>query len=156
MQPLIYFFASLSSFLGFLIGSALMRIAPEEQKPLGKYLAMLKKMLLSLAFLFFELYYFGNWPYFIAVAAIFAAIFLIEHKLKNQFKKSALIYAAWGILFFLGSKNMNLLAIVSSIILLYGATAASTESKKGRYNALFYGLIFIAISNLLFLTISRF
>lgn len=156
MQPIAYFFASLSSFLGLLIGSILIRIAPEEQKPLGKYFAMLKKILLSLAFLFFALYYFGNWPYFIAVAAIFAVIFLIELNFKNPFKKSALIYGALGILFFLGSKNVNLMAIESSIILLYGVAAASIEFKKKYYNMFFYSLIFIIISNLLFLTISRF
>lgn len=156
MQFINYFFASLSSFFGLLIGSFLIRIAPEEQRPLGTYFAMLKKTLLILAFPFFALYYFGSRPYFIAVAAIFAFLLFIEYKLKNQFKKSILVYAALGILFFLGSKNMNLLAIASSIVLLYGTAAASIEfSRKQPYNVLFYSLGFIIVSNLLF-TISRF
>lgn len=157
MQPINYFFASLSSLLGLFIGSILIRVAPEEQKPLGKYFVLMGRILLSLAFLFFTLYYFGNWPYLIAMAAIFAAIFLIEFNFENPFKKSALVYAALGILFFLGSKNTNLLTIESSIILLYGATTASIEfSKKKPYKPLFYSVGFIIISNLLFFTISRF
>lgn len=157
MQFTNYFFASLSSFLGLLIGIILTRIAPEEQKPLEKYFVLLKKLLLLLAFAFLAFYYFGNWIYFIGLAALFAFLLFFEYKIKNLSKKSIIIYLMLGILFYLSSKNTNLLATESSIVLLYGIATASLEfDRKKHYKTLFYSVGFIVMSSLLFLTISRF
>ena len=158
MQFTNYFFASLSSFLGLLTGTLLIRIAPEEQKPLGKYFVLLKKLLLLFAFAFLAFYYFGSWLYFIGLSALFAFLLFFEYKIKNSSKKSVIFYLMLGILFYLSSKNTNLLATESSIVLLYGIATASIEfSKKKPYKTLFYCTGFIVISNLLLLvTISHF
>ena len=157
MQPINYFFASLSSILGLLIGTLLIKIAPEEQKPLGKYFFSLKRLFLFFIFIFPALYYFNNGIYLFMLIMLFAVSLFIELKIRNLPKKSAITYAILGILFFLSSKNTNLLAIESSIVLLYGAATASLEfSKKKPYKTLFYSAAFIIISNLLFFTISHF
>lgn len=158
MQILNYFFASLASFLGLLIGSILIRIAPEEQKQLEKYFVLINKILLLLAFALLMFYYSVNQIYIILLFALFASLLLVEHKIKDLSKKSITIYMVLGVLFYLSSKNTNLLATESSIVLLYGIATASIEfSKKKPYKTLFYGIGFIVISNLLLLlTIYRF
>ena len=158
MQPATYFFASLSSFLGILIGSVLIRIAPEEQKPLGKYFILIKKILLALAFAFLLLFYFGKWLYFIGLTLLAASTFLTEYKAKSMPNRLIAAYIILGILFFLSSKNINLLAIESSIVLLYGTAAASLEfDKKKPFKMFFYGIGFVTISSILYLvTISHF
>ena len=152
MQFINYFFASIISFSGLLIGLLLVKIAPEEQKPLEKYLDLGRKILLSSIFAFLAFYYFSNWLYFIGLTTLIAFLFLIEIKIKDLPKKYAATYAILGILFYLSSKNANLFAIESSLILLYGiATASLIHNKKEKILA--YGLGFIAMSNILFLTI---
>lgn len=153
MQQINYFFASLSPFLGLLIGALLIRIAPEEQKPLQKYFVLLKKIMLLLAFAFLAFYYFGSWLYFIGLIGFFLFLLFLEYKVKDSSKKSITTYAVLGILFFLSSKNMNLFAIESSIVLLYGvATASLIHNKKEKIQKIFhYGIGFIATSSLLFI-----
>lgn len=152
MQYINYFFASLASFFGLLIGIILVKIAPEEQKPLSKYFILLKKLLLLLAFAFLAFYYFGSWLYFIGLAALFAFLLFFEHKTKNLSKKSIIIYMILGVLFYLSSKNINLLATESSIVLSYGIATASIEfSRKKPYKTLFYSAGFIIAASLLFL-----
>jgi len=52
MQFTNYFFASIISFLGLLIGIILVKIAPEEQKTLQKKFSLARKFLLLLIFIF--------------------------------------------------------------------------------------------------------
>jgi hypothetical protein len=118
---------------------------------------LLKKISLFLIFIFLALYYFNNKAYFILLIALFAAVLTAEQRIKNLSKKSIIICIILGTLFYLSSKNINLLAIESSAVLIYGIATASTEfSKKKPYKTLFYSTGFIAMSNLLFLTISHF
>lgn len=129
MQFINYFFASLISFLGLLIGCLLVKIAPEEQKPLRKKIFLLRKIFLLLIFLLLifgsVIAYYYNKPAYLLII-IFSAIFLLfaEYKLKDLLKRSALDYAAFGILFFISSENIAIFATTSSLILLYGAVAA--------------------------------
>ena len=157
MQSINYFLASITSFSGLLIGLILMKIAQEEQKPLKKYFVLFRKILLFVIFAFLVFYYFNEFFYFIALILLMLFLLLIEYKVKDLSKSSALIYAILGILFYLSSKNTNLFAIESSLILMYGLPAMSLIYNKNKSQQMLpYSAAFIAVSNLLFLTTSRF
>lgn len=153
MQFANYFFASLASFSGLLIGMLLIKIAPEEQKPLEKYLVWARKIILLLVFVFSMFYFFNNYLNLLTLLGYFAFTLLLECKLKDLFKKTIVTYILLGILFFLSSKNMNLFVIESSIILLYGIPTASLlyRKKEPNYKIITYNIGFLIISNLLFL-----
>lgn len=153
MQFINYFFASLASFSGLLIGMMLVKIAPEEQKPLGKYFVFARKILLSAIFAFLLFYFFTDRFYASTLIAYLVFLLFIEYKLKDLFKKTIITYALFGILFFLSLKNTNLFAIESSLMLLYGLPAASllySKKEKKNYELIFYNAGFLIIANLLF------
>src|SRR3989338_1573054 len=152
MQYTNYFFASVISFIGLLIGLLLVKIAPEEQKPLKKYFSSLRKIFLLLIFIFLIFYYFSNLLYLTALILLFAALFTAELRAKNLFKGSMLAYSIFGILFFISSGNTSLFVIESSLIMLYGIPTSSLMcNKKGNnaYKILYYNIPFIIIANLL-------
>ena len=157
MQFLNYFLASLVSYFGLVAGILLVRIAPEEQKPLGKYFLVLRKILVLLIFIFLAFYYHKNLIYISALAVFFILAVFLEYKGKDSIKKSMVAYAMLGFLFFLGSQNKNLFLIESSLIFLYGMPAASLiYNKKNMYVLLLKNSVFVLIANLLyFVTISR-
>ena len=153
MQFINYFFASLISFSGLLIGIIIIKTTPEEQKPLQKYFIILRKILLLMIFIFLFFYYFNNWFYFLTLLAYSAFLLFTECKMNDLFKKTIITYISLGILFFLSSKNTNLFAIESSLILLYGLPTASliyNRKNKNHYKIIFYNIGFIIIANLLF------
>ena len=153
MQFINYFFASITSFSGLLIGLLLMKIAPEEQKPLEKYLVLFRKILLLTIFAFVSFYYFNDYTSLLALIGYFIFLLFIEFRMDDLRKKSIIIYTALGVLFFLSSKNTNLFTIESSLILLYGVPTASLmyNKKEKSYNKIIlYNLGFILIANLLF------
>lgn len=154
MQFINYFFASAISFLGLLIGLILTRIAPEEQKPLLKYFYVMRKTAVFLMFVFLIFYFINNPYYIFTFILIFGFLLIIEYKINDIPKKSMITYTVFGIIFFLSSKNTNLFAIESSLILLYGLPTASliyNAKQKNECKLLFYNAGFVAISNALFL-----
>jgi len=153
MQFINYFFVSIISFSGLIIGLMLIKIAPEEQKSLEKYLILARKIILLMIFIFLMFYFFNSWFYALTLAAYFMFLLFIEYKANDMLKKSMLIYAVLGILFFLSSKNANLFTIESSLILLYGLPTASLMYKikeKNHHKIIFYNIVFIIIANILF------
>ena len=153
MQFLNYFFASIIAYLGLLIGIILIKIAPEEQKPLRRYFGWLRIIILLLIFLFLIFYYSNNSIYIIALLIYFIFVIFIEYKLSKLSKKSMIIYTALGIIFYLSSKNPNLFAIESSLILLYGIPNASIlySRKEKNYSEIFlHNLGFLLVANLAF------
>ena len=153
MQFLNYFFTSIISFSGLVIGVLLTKLAPEEQKPLEKSFVLSRKILLLMVFIFLALYYFNNGFYLAILILYFGFLLYIEYKIDDLLKKSIIISTALGILFFLSSKNTNLFAIESSLILLYGLPTASLlydKKEKNQYKLLFYNSGAIIIANLLF------
>ena len=153
MEFINYFFTSLVSFFGLLIGIILVSIAPEEQKPLSKYFDLIRKILLLLIFVFLMFYYFNNTLYLfiLFVYLIFAAI--MESRIHNLLRKSMLTYVLLGILFYLSRNNINLFVIESSLILLYGVIASSLlydRKSKNHFRLLFYNLGFLIIANILY------
>ena len=153
MQFITYFFVSIVSFSGLLIGISLVKIAPEEQKPLGKNFFLLRKIFLLLIFVFAIFYYYNNSFYSVSLIGYFIFLLFIEYTINELYKKSTLAYSIFGILFFLSSKNINLFIIESSLILLYGLPTASlmyNKREKNHYKILFYNVGFVIIANLLY------
>jgi len=153
MQFINYFFASVVSFLGMLIGIILIRIAPEEQKPLSKYFDLARKILLLLIFVFLMFYYFNKTFYLLILFLylVFAAV--IEYRIPDLFRKSMLTYILLGILFYVSQNNLNLFVIESSLILLHGVMVASLlydRKLKNYFNVLVYNLGFLIIANILY------
>lgn len=153
MQFINYFFASAVSFFGLAIGIMLVKIAPEEQKPLEKYFILSRKILLLLFFIFAAFYYINDYFSLLALIGYFLFLLFVEFKISDLLKKSIITYCVLGILFFLGSKNINLFTIESSLILLYGLPTASllyNKKEKNEYNIIFYSIGFVIIANLLY------
>lgn len=153
MQLANYFFASIVSYLGLVIGIILIKIAPEEQNPLKKSFFIMRGLLLLLIFVFSIFYFFNNSFYFFTLIAYFLFLLFVEYKTSNLIRKSMLSYAVLGVVFFLSSANANLFAIESSLILLYGMPMASLIlDKKGgnEHKIIFYNLGFVIISNILY------
>ncbi len=153
MQFINYFFASVISFFGLLMGILLIKIAPEEQKPLEKYFILLRKILLLIIFIFIMFYYSNAYLNLVVLIVYFLFLLFIEFKFNDLLKKSIIIYATLGVLFFLSLSNSNLFAIESSLILLYGIPTASllyNRKEKNYYKLIFYNMGFIIIANLLF------
>ena len=152
MQFINYFFASVASYLGLLIGVMLVKMAPEEQKPLEKYFVLLRKILLLMIFLFILFYYLNDYLNILILIAYLAFLLFAEYKLKDLSKKSIVTYTILGILFFLSSKNQNLFTIESSLILLYGLPTASLlyNKREKNYRILLYSSGFVLIANLLY------
>ena len=151
MQFLNYFLASVISYLGMLGGIILVKIAPEEQKPLRRYFEWLRKMILLLIFLFLIFYYSNNSIYIATLLIYFIFIVFIEYRLRSLSKKSIIIYTALGIIFYLSSKNTNLFAIESSLVFLYGMPTASImfSKKEKNYAGIFlHNLGFLLVANL--------
>ncbi len=153
MQFINYFFASAIAFSGLLIGLLLARIAPEEQKPLEKYFILTRKILLFLVFIFVLFYFFNSYINLAILLAYFAFLLFAEHSLKDLFKKNMIAYTLLGVVFFLSSRNSNLFAIESSLILLYGLPAAALtydKREKNHYRVVLYNAGFVIIAALLF------
>lgn len=152
MQFATYFFASILSFLGLLIGIILVKIAPEEQRPLLKYFGIMRRIILFLIFIFLIFYFYSNVFYLSMLISylIFAAIIELRiHDLKRRFM---LIYLILGILFYLSKGNTGLFAIESALILLHGLpTASLTHYSKDEFKALYSNAGFLLMANILFL-----
>jgi len=153
MQFLTYLLASVVSFLGLLAGIMLILIAPEEQKPLHNYFRISRQALLLLIFAFVAFYYSGSAFYLPILLAYFIFAAVIEYKLDDFPRKSMILSAALGVVFYLSYANFNLFAIESSLILLYFIPTASmiySKKKKSHYKLLFYNAGFLMVANLLY------
>ncbi|GEM_PF-3216845 len=153
MQFINYLFASLVSFFGLAIGILLIKIAPEEQKPLKTYLATLRRTALFFIFIFLAAYYLANLYFMILLLILLALILAIEFKLQNLFAKSVTTYPMLGIIFFLSKNNINLFVIESSLIFIYGAATASLiyeRRNRNHFHVIFYNAGFLAIANFLY------
>jgi len=153
MQFANYFFASLISYLGLLVGIALIKIAPEEQKPLARYFVLMRRILPMLIFLFVMLYYYNIWFYTLALSIYLAFFLFVELKPINSMNKSMIIYGFLGIIFYLSSKNQNLFMVESSLIFIFGMPASSltyNKSEKNHFSIFLYNLTFLIMANLLY------
>ena len=153
MQFINYFFASAISFLGLAIGICLVKIAPEEQKPLEHSMKIVQGISLVLIFSFIEFYYFKSWFYLMVFFAYFLFAAFITLSKTGHFRKLMPVYSVLGILFSLSSANKNLFTIESGLIMIYGIPAAAlvySKKQKNEAKILLSGVIFIAIAVILF------
>ena len=153
MQFANYFFASIISFLGLVMGFMLVKIAPEEQKPLIKYFNFAKIFFLLLVFIILLFYYSYSSIYILGLIACCVFLLYIEHKMSDLQKKSMIVYAVFGFLYFLSSKNTSLFVLESSLILLYGIFASSMLEMKPKIYEKFLAknAVFVLIASALFL-----
>ena len=151
MQFANYFFASIISFLGLVIGFMLVKIAPEEQKQLIKYFSFAKKFFLLLIFIFLIFHYSYNSLYILGLIACCMLLFYIDKKINDIIKKSMITYAILGFLFFLSSKDTGLFVFVSSLIMIYGIFVSSMLEMKSKAYEKFLSnnAVFILIANIL-------
>jgi len=128
-----YFLASITAYLGLLAGVILIRMAPEEQKPGKRYFILLKKILFFILFIPI-LYFYGINIIFSLALLSFVAALMLGNKLKLD--KSYLVYFLLGIFFYLGSRFIDLFAMESALIFLYGIPNASLmlSLKKKNYS----------------------
>ncbi len=137
-----YFLASITAYLGLLVGIILIRMTPEEQRPGRKYFILLKKVLF-LAIIAFPLYHFR-----INIIISFGLLsFVVGLMLVNKLglSKSYLVYFLFGIIFSLSAKFANLFVLESVLIFLYGMPNASlmlNPRKKNYYEVLAKNLLF--------------
>ncbi len=123
MQLLNYSLISLISFSGLLIGMILAFTAKEELDPGKKYFILLQKLTL-LIILIFLLNFLDIIIYFrIIIYALF--IFLMTINIKSQ-----AVYPILAVVFFISSKDINLLIINSILIFFYGFPTGSLFAKK--------------------------
>ncbi|MFC1769391.1 hypothetical protein ACFLZX_06545 [Nanoarchaeota archaeon] len=120
-----YFLALLVSYLGLVVGIILAVVSPEERAPLRKYFKMFRLLILWTIFLASFLFSFNNF-YFIIVLAIFA-IYLFVGKFVDKVTFSIL-----GILFYISSYDINSMAVMSSLIFVYGVIVGSYHSARNR------------------------
>ena len=128
-----YFLASLIAYLGLLVGLILIKMAPEEQKPGKRYFILLKKILFFTLFIPILYYYKINIVFSLALLSFVAAL-ILRNRLKLD--TSWLIYFLLGIFFYLGSRFIDLFAMESALIFLYGIPNASLmfSLKKKNYS----------------------
>lgn len=123
MQLLNYFLISIISFLGILIGMLLAFTAKEELEPGKKYFMLMQKIILLLIIIFLLNFFNINLYLRIIIYILFILLMIINIK-------SQIIYPALGVVFFLSSKDINLLITNSILIFLYGFPAGSLFAKK--------------------------
>lgn len=148
MNLLNYSLTALISYSGLFIGFILALIAKEELKAGKKYFIQLQKIILLLIFIFLIIFIKLNYTLFLL---IFIIIIGLKKYGKKDFNELVYIYIILGIIFYLSSKNSNLLAIESSLIFLYGLPTGSLlykdkDKKETILNILKNsGFVFLAI-----------
>lgn len=152
MQSINYFFVSVISFLGLLVGIILVKIAPEEQKPLAKKFSLARKFFLFSVLIPVAFYSYNQLNYLLILLASFMVLFYLEYKIDDIAKRNIAIYFILGVVFFLSSNNTNLFVIESTLILLYGVITSSLIYKikqKNLKEIFLYNVVFVIIANLL-------
>ena len=130
-----YFLASIISYLGLLAGVILIKLAPEEQKPGKKYFIFFK---MGLFFLIIALLLSYRVNIVFSLALLIFIIILMLHK-KLHLEKSASVYFFFGIIFYLSSWNVDLFALQSVLMFLYGISNSSLiiNPRKNNYREIF-------------------
>jgi len=139
-----YFLASITAYLGLLLGVILIKLAHEEQKSGREYFVFIKNILFFLIILFLLLFY--KLDIILTVILLAFAVILMLNK-KIDLEKSGRVYFFLGVIFYLSyfSKIFNLFVIETVLILLFGIPTSSLILKLREKN---YYSVFV--SNLWF------
>ncbi len=152
MEVINYFLISLVTYIGLLIGIIISTMAKEELKPGKKYFILLHNIVLAFI-LFFVLEFFDVNIYLTIYLPLILIIGLFYFN--DLYKKSNIFYIGLGIIFYLSSKNINNLLIISTLIFFYGFLISSLQMdfKKKNYLRILYRnlLFFICLIGLFFI-----
>lgn len=146
-----YILAVIISFLGLLVGSLLICMASEEQKPGKKYFVFVQNIILSLIIAFLLFFYNLNIFLIIIISII---VYLLSVYIKNP-NRSYALYALFGVFFYMVFKNNNLLIILSILVFIYGLVTAflltDVKNKKSILKVMYSHSTFLLTSLLPFL-----
>ena len=153
MQFINYFFTSLISFSGLAIGILLVKIAPEEQEQLKKYMGWMQKLILGAMLAFLALYYYNKEIYLAELLVCFVCLAFVDYKVMDRYKRNMFAYLVFGIFFYLSSKNLDIFLAEAALILLYGLPVAPlmyNAREKNHKKIIFYNSLFLIAANLLY------
>ena len=156
MQFVNYFLSSLICFLGLLIGIVLVKIAPEEQKPLKRKFFLARRIILILIFGSAVYYYSANPPYLLILILLFFGVFFVESKIGDIKKTTMIDYAILGAVLSISSKSSAVFAATSCLILIYGMVISSILYKIGKKNhmdLMLKNAVFFISSSIIYLII---
>ena len=151
MLLLNYFIATIFSFLGLIAGFLLVKIAPEEQKPLANHIVAFRYVIIAVILLLY-FYFFRELVSMVSVAIL--AALLMFNLMGENYNRMAINSAALGAIFFLSSYKTEALAVSSSLIFLYFLlTGTKWQNFRSRNSAriIFFNLAFFLSSLLLYL-----
>ena len=135
MEILNYFLISLIVYLGLVIGIVLAFMAKEELKPGKRWFLLLHNIILAFI-LFFILEFLNVNVYLILLLPLALIVFLFKYS--ELYRKSWVIYILLGIIFYLSSKNINQLLIISTLMLFYGFLVSALQFQKKDYLRILY------------------
>ena len=138
MNLINYFLISLIVYLGLLVGIILAYMTKEELKPGKRYFILCHNIVLGFI-LFFILEFLNVNVYLTLFLPLILIVFLFNYDL---LKKSPLVYLALGIIFYLSSKNINQLLIISVLVFFYGFLVSALHNKKEYISILYKNLGF--------------
>ena len=135
-MPADYFLAPMISYLGLLVGMALILMCREEQKPGKRYFIILKKILLFLSISVF-LFFIGI--SIILLASLSALMALLLSWEKMPVKNDMLAYLIFGIIIAMSYASQQYFMIQSVIVFIYGLPASSFafDARKKNYLGMF-------------------
>lgn len=152
MEILSYFLISLIVYLGLGVGIVLSFMAKEELKPGKKYFILIHNIILAFI-LFFILEFLKINVFLTLLLPLVISVLLFYFKLEF-YKKSPWVYLFFGIIFFIASKNINNLLIISALMFFYGFLISSLQInlKKKNYHKILLKNIGFFVCLVLFFT----
>jgi len=151
MEILNYFLISLIVYLGLAAGIIISYMAKEELKPGKRYFILAHNIILAFI-LFFILEFLNTNIYLVLFLPLIFTTFLFNYT--NTYQKSYALYPILGAFFYIASKNINQLLIISTLILFYGFLIGSLQidlKKKNYFQILYKNLLFFICLILFFL-----
>jgi len=151
MEILNYFLISLIVYLGLAAGMIISYMAKEELKPGKRYFILAHNVVLAFI-LFFMLEFLKANIYLTLFLPLILTIFLFNYT--NTYQKSYLLYPILGAFFYISSKNINQLLIMSSLIFFYGILIGSLSidlKQNNHFRILLQNLLFFICLILFFI-----
>ncbi len=126
MMFLIYILTAIVVFLGCFAGYFLSRTTFEENSYVAKYLLLLNVLLVPLI-IFFLLFRFSL--FYSLLAGVFTLIIAVVFR-KTVQNITHIVYALFGVVFYISSLNQDSFIIISSALFLYSISITSLVSYK--------------------------
>jgi len=146
-----YLLAVVVSFLGLLVGSLLIFMASEEQKPGKKYFIFVQNMVFALISALLLFFYNLN---IILVIMVPLIMFILMHYTKDG-KRSYVLFPLIGVVFYLVFVDNLLLIILSLLTFIYGLVTAflliDVKNKKSVFRVVLVHAPFLVTALLPFL-----